>query len=68
MAVTSVDLDKSKILEIKKLTGMKTDREVLDAALNEKLARLRQKDFLNWLAQNPLSDEQINAVVIDYPV
>lgn len=68
MAVTSVDLDKSKILAIKKLTGMKTDREVLDAALDEKLVRLRQKDFLHWLAKNPLSEKQINAVAIDYPL
>lgn len=68
MTVTSVDVDKTKIREIKKLTGMKTDREVLAAALDEKLVRLRQQDFLNWLAQNPLSDEQISPVMTDYPL
>ena len=66
MAITSVDVDKDAIREVKKLLNMKSDREVINAGVQLMLARARQKEALRRMAARPLTEEQLNAAVIEY--
>ncbi len=68
MAITSVDVDRDIIREIKKLTGKKTDREVINDALLKDLAFARQHEFFARLAETEFSADQLNAEPIDYPL
>jgi len=47
MALTSVDTDQELIAEIKRLTGLKTDREVIHQALMKQRAVASQPEFLS---------------------
>lgn len=67
MAVTSVDVDRDLINEIKKLTGMKTDREVIHEALRKQLALANQHELLARLATRVFTDEQIDPKPTRYP-
>ena len=66
MAITSVDVDKSVIAEIKSLTGLKTDREVIHEALMRTLALARQQQLLNRMKSRVFSDDHMSKNTIDY--
>jgi Arc/MetJ family transcription regulator len=66
MAITSVDVDRELIAEIKRLTNMKTDREVIHEALKKQLALARQDEFLARMKTRVFFDDQLNAPVVDY--
>lgn len=66
MAITSVDVDKEVIAEIKKLTGLKTDREVIHESLTKTLALARQQELLTRMKSRVFSDGQLSGETIDY--
>ena len=66
MAITSVDVDKSVIAEIKKLTGLKTDRDVIHESLTRTLALARQQQLLTRMKSRVFSDDQLAPHTIDY--
>ena len=66
MAITSVDVDKNVIAEIKKLTGLKTDREVIHESLTRTLALARQQELLTRMKSRVFTDEQMSNKTIDY--
>lgn len=66
MAITSVDVDKEVIAEIKKLTGLKTDREVIHVSLTKTLALARQQELLIRMKSRVFSDDQLSGETIDY--
>jgi Arc/MetJ family transcription regulator len=66
VAVTSVDVDKSVIAEIKNLTGLKTDREVIHEALTRTLALARQQELLTRMKSRVFSEDQMSENTIDY--
>ncbi len=66
MAITSVDVDKSVIAEIKNLTGLKTDREVIHEALTRTLALARQQELLTRMKSRVFSEDQMSKSTIDY--
>lgn len=66
MAITSVDVDKAVIAEIKNLTGLKTDRDVIHEALTRTLALARQQGLLTRMKSRVFSDDQISQTTIDY--
>jgi Arc/MetJ family transcription regulator len=68
MAITSVDVDQEAIREVKRLTGMKSDREVIREAVAMLLVRARQRATLRQMAEHPFTDEQLNATVIEHPL
>jgi Arc/MetJ family transcription regulator len=67
VAITSVDVDKNVIAEIKNLTGLKTDREVIHEALTRTLALARQQELLTRMKSRVFSDDQMSKNTIDYP-
>lgn len=66
VAITSVDVDKDVIAEIKKLTGLKTDREVIHESLTRTLALARQQDLLTRMKSRVFGDDQLAEDTIDY--
>jgi Arc/MetJ family transcription regulator len=66
VAITSVDVDKSVIAEIKNLTGLKTDREVIHEALTRTLALARQQELLTRMKSRVFSEDQMSENTIDY--
>lgn len=66
MAITSVDVDKGVIAEIKNLTGLKTDREVIHEALTRTLALARQQELLTRMKSRVFSEDQMSENTIDY--
>lgn len=68
MAVTSVDVDRDAIREVKRLTGIKSDKEVINTAVMMMLVRARQRSTIKRMAKHKFADEQLNATVIDYPL
>lgn len=66
VAITSVDVDKSVIAEIKSLTGLKTDREVIHESLTRTLALARQQALLTRMKSRVFNDDQISEKTIDY--
>lgn len=66
MAITSVDVDKEVIAEIKKLTGLKTDREVIHESLTRTLALARQQELLSRMKSRVFTDEQMSNKTMDY--
>lgn len=66
VAITSVDVDKSVIAEIKSLTGLKTDREVIHESLTRTLALARQEELLTRMKSRVFNDDQISEKTIDY--
>ena len=68
MVVTSVDVDRELINEIKRLKGKKTDREVIYDALRKQHALASQEQFLKRLGTRVFRDEEINALPTEYPL
>lgn len=68
MAITSVDVDRDAIREVKRLTGMKSDKEVINTAVKLMLVRARQRQTIKRMAKHTFTDEQLNANVIEYPL
>lgn len=68
MAITSVDVDRDLIAEIKKLTHMKTDREVIHEALKKQLALARQDEFLARMKSRVHTNTAEETPVIEYPL
>ena len=66
MAITSVDVDKGVIAEIKNLTGLNTDREVIHEALTRTLALARQQELLTRMKSRVFSEDQMSENTIDY--
>jgi Arc/MetJ family transcription regulator len=66
MPITSVDVDRELIQEIKRLTGMKTDREVIHAALQKQLALANQNELLKRMATRVFTDEQLTPETTPY--
>jgi Arc/MetJ family transcription regulator len=67
MAITSVDVDRAVIDEIKRRTKMKTDREVINEALKKQLALAKQDEFLARMKTRVFTAEQISADTTVYP-
>ncbi len=68
MAITSVDVNRDALNRIKGYTGIKSDREVINTAIEEKLAREQQKEFLKLMSEHPLSDDELHPRKVDYPL
>lgn len=68
MAITSVDVDREAIAEIKSLLNLKSDREVINEGIQLLLARARQKKALKRMANRSFTAEQLDATVIQYPL
>jgi Arc/MetJ family transcription regulator len=66
MAVTSVDVDRELIAEIKRLTGLKTDREVIHEALKKHRALASQGEFLSRMKSRVFTDDQLSDQTIHY--
>ena len=66
MAITSVDVDKDVIAEIKKLTGLKTDREVIHESLTRTLALARQQELLSRMKTRVFDDNHLSENTINY--
>jgi Arc/MetJ family transcription regulator len=66
VAITSVDVDKGMIAEIKRLTGLKTDREVIHESLMRTLALARQEQLLTRMKSRVFRDDQMSENIIDY--
>lgn len=63
MAITSMDIPRELLDELKTLKGMRTNREAVLYALNEVIQRERQQDAISWMHQNdPLADLREPAV------
>lgn len=65
-AITSVDVDKGVIAEIKRLTGLKTGREVIHESLTRTLALARQQQLITRMKSRVFSDDQLSHNTIDY--
>lgn len=68
MVVTSVDVDRDAIAEIKSLLNLKSDREVINEGIQLLLARARQKKALKRMSNRSFNPEQLDATVIQYPL
>jgi hypothetical protein len=68
VAVTSVDVNREAIREIKKLLNIKSDREVINEGIMLLLARARQRRSLERMLTREFSDDQMNPPVVDYPL
>jgi Arc/MetJ family transcription regulator len=66
MAVTSVDVDRQLIQEVKRLTGMKTDREVIHDALKKQLALANQEQLLQRMKERVFTDDQTSPNTTPY--
>lgn len=66
VAITSVDVDKGVIAEIKELTGLTTDREVIHESLTKTLALARQQELLTRMKSRVFLDDQLSSDTIDY--
>ncbi|GAA1858284.1 hypothetical protein GCM10009715_02270 [Paeniglutamicibacter psychrophenolicus] len=67
MAITSVDVDKAKIEEAKRILSAGSAREAIDMALDVVLALNHQQAVLDEMKAHPMTAEQRRATVIDYP-
>jgi hypothetical protein len=68
MAITSVDIDREIVDEIKALSNTRTDREVINRALAQHLAILRQQELLERIGARSFTQAQLAAQVEDYPL
>ncbi|GAA1355738.1 hypothetical protein GCM10009596_03570 [Arthrobacter rhombi] len=66
MAITSVDVDKSKIEEAKQILAVGSAREAIDKSLEIVIALRHQQSVLEEMKASPLTDEQRSAQVADY--
>lgn len=66
MAVTTINLDQPVLDAAKRLTGARTDRDVVDLALRTLIAVRQQTDAVERIISRDFSDDQIGAPVIDY--
>jgi Arc/MetJ family transcription regulator len=53
---TTIDLDEALINEARRLTGLRSKRVTVDAALREFVTRLCQQSILGLIGQGPLVD------------
>lgn len=58
--LTSVDVDRKLIADIKRLTAVQTDREVIREALKKQRALANQKQFLGRIKKRVFTDQKIN--------
>jgi len=57
MAITSMDIPRELLDELKEMKGMGTNREAVLYALNEVIRREHQLDAITWMHDNdPLAD------------
>lgn len=57
MTVTSIDISRDLLAEVKAATGLKTNREVVTYALEEIVRRERQGAVLRWMHErDPAAD------------
>lgn len=68
MPITSVDVDRSVINEIKALTHTRTDKEVINRALEQHLALLRQQELLVRIGARKFTEQQLSASTVEYPL
>lgn len=65
MTVTSVDVNREVIDEIKRVAGLHTDREVINTALDQYLGFVRQDHAIERIGARRFTDEQIEATTVD---
>lgn len=68
MTVTSVDVNREVLDQIKAITKMTTDKEVINTALERMLAHSRQDEFLERMKTHVFAPEDINPPKIEYPI
>lgn len=68
MAITSVDVDRAVIDEIKAITTIRTDKEVINKALEQHLALLRQQELLTRMGTRTFTEKQLNDTTLEYPL
>lgn len=68
MANTSVDVDAEGLKRARELTGSKSNREAVSAALKTLIAVRSQPDAVEQIIARKFDDDQIDAPTIDYPL
>jgi len=68
MEYIRVDVDKELVQAVKRLTGSKTNREVVHDALRKTLAMARQGELLKRMETRVFSDEQLTPTTTQYPL
>lgn len=68
MVMTSIDIDREVLDELKRARSIKTDREAVNQALQRDLTQARQTEALQRIASRVFLDEDINPPVIEYPL
>lgn len=67
MAITSVNVDKSKIEEVKAILSVSSAREAVDWSLRIVIALHNQRSVLEEMKSSPLTDEHRSVSVMEYP-
>jgi len=68
MAITSIDIDRDLLHDAKALLGASSNKEAVQRALQYTITMQRQQIAFERISQREFTDEQINAVTIDYPL
>lgn len=66
MAVTTIDLDQAVLDTAKELTGARTNRDVVNRALQTLIAVRRQPAVVERMVHRDFSEEQVHAPVEHY--
>lgn len=66
MAITSVDVDKNKIAEARRILSAGSARETIDKSLEIVIALHHQQAVLEEMKASPLTDDHRSASVIGY--
>ncbi|MCT9620132.1 MULTISPECIES: type II toxin-antitoxin system VapB family antitoxin [unclassified Curtobacterium] len=66
MTVTTIDLDQAVLDTAKELTGARTNRDVVNRALQTLIAVRRQPDAVERIVGRTFTDEQTGAPVEHY--
>lgn len=66
MAITSIDIDRALLREVRELLDAPTNREAVQRALQYTITMHRQRLAYQRIASRGFTDEQITAPKIDY--
>ena len=68
MAVTSIDIDRDLLHDAKELLDAPTNKDAVQRALQYTITMQRQRLAFERISQREITDEQINAPAIEYPL
>lgn len=68
MAITSIEIDREALDELKRARSIKTDREAVNQAIQRDLARARQAAALERIAGRVFSEEDLSPTPVAYPL